>query len=81
MKCKTMWFNRPINSNNKGHFFSFNNTFLLLHDALNLQNMSRTFSYRKKLKNRGKRNIIHVFIKKRVKLSLNVKSLDFNEYE
>ena len=45
-----MWFNRPINSNNKGHFFSFNNTVLLLHDALNLKNMLRTFSYRKKIK-------------------------------
>ena len=76
-----MWFNRPINSNNKGHFFSFNNTVLLLHDALNLKNMLRTFSYRKKLKNKGIRNIKHVFIKKKVKLSLNVKSLDFNEYE
>lgn len=76
-----MWFNRPINSNNKRHFFSLNNTVLLLHDALNLKNMLRTFSYRKKLKNKGIRNIIHVFIKKRVKLSLNVKSLDFNEYE
>ena len=76
-----MWFNRPINSNNKGHFFSFNNTVLLLHDALNLKNMLRTFSYRKKLKNKGIRNIKHVFYKKRVKLSLNVKSLDFNEYE
>lgn len=59
-----MWFNRPINSNNKRHFFSFNNTVLLLHDALNLKNMLRTFSYRKKLKNKGIRNIIHVFIKK-----------------
>ena len=65
-----MWFNRPINSNNKGHFFSFNNTVLLLHDALNLKNMFRTFSYRKKLKNRGIRNIIHVFIKKKSEIVL-----------